>query len=249
MIKLSVYAGPLEGANLHTRLAWLDLAYHEVDYYSTYKVCLFQNGQGCSPTLLLHNYPRWSSSLWDLMARAISICLNTQRGVTEDDKEFLPAELSPNDKIAFADELSVSVEHHTGGKVTKIRTLCTMSIKRLRKKGQYKASLTDNLGQEVQDIEVVYRPSIFEPCLLVAKVACQQLHGNSDSLPARPKLVVPQPQSEGKYRWVCVNAVREPAKSGFIRWLSESRITIIESDLFGEVVDADYYARFLKESI
>lgn len=249
MIKLSIFAGPLESANLHTRLAWLDLAYHEVKPYANYKTCLFQNGLGCSPTVMLRTYPRWSSSIWDLMARAISLCLNTLKEGEGQDLEVLPEPIGGSKAIAFADEISATVEHHAGGKVTRIRTVCTMSIKRGRKKGSYVASLTDNMGQSFDGIEVVYRPSVFQPALLVAKVACQHLHGDSTKLPARPLLVLPRPQDEEGYNWICVHAVREPAKSGFLRWLSESKIPLITSDMYGEVVDADYYAQFLTESL
>lgn len=249
MIKLSIFAGPLESANLHNRLAWLDLAYHEVRPYASYKACLFQSGQGCSPTVLLRSYPRWSSSIWDLMARVISLCLNVQGKEEGQDLEVLPEPIGGSKAVAFAEEISATVEHHAGGKVTRIRTVCTMSIKRGRKKGSYVASLTDNMGQSFEGIEVVYRPSVFQPALLVAKVACQHLHGDSNKLPTRPLLVLPRPQAEKGYNWICVHAVREPAKSGFLRWLSESKIPLITSDLYGEVVDADYYAQFLTESL
>lgn len=249
MIKLSIFAGPLESANQHTRLAWLDLAYQDVKPYATYKTCLFQNGHGCSPTYSLSNYPRWSSSIWDLMARAISICLNASKEDSPENLETLPEPINSSKTLAFADELSVTVEHHSGGKVTRVRTICTMSIKRGRKKGSYVASLTDNMGQSFNGVEIAYRPSVFQPALLVAKVACQHLHGDSSNLPPRPKLALPAPQKEAGYTWICVHAVREPAKSGFLRWLSESNIPLITSDQYGEVVGADYYAQFLAESI
>lgn len=248
MIRLSIFAGPLSDASQFTRLAWLDVAYLKVAPYASYKTCLFQNGRGAGPTSVIMDYPRWSSSLWDLLARAICIHLNNQR-LVEDDKESIPPPLVDKPNLAFAEELSVRVEHHSGGKVTRIRTLCTMSVLKGKRKGSYVASLTDNLGKSYEGIEVVYRPSIFEPALLVAMVACKHLHGDSASLPPRPLLVLPSAQEEQGYKWVCVNAVREPAKSGFLRWLAESKEPIIHSDAYGEVVNADLYARFLMESL
>lgn len=249
MIKLSIYAGPIESASLHTRLAWLDLAYHKVGPYSDYKTCLFQNGHGCGPTLILKRYPRWSSSIWDLLARAICINLNASADSELTDPECMPAVNNQTKAIAFAEEISAQVEHHQGGKVTKITTICSMSIKKGRKKGMYAASLSDNMGQSFDNIEVVYRPSVFQPALLVAKVACQLLHGDPESLPSRPLLLLPHAQEEGGLKWVCVHAVREPAKRGFMRWLAESNIPLIHSDQFGEVVNADCYAQFLVESL
>lgn len=248
MLKVSIHAGPLESANLNTRRAWLDLAYHEVGPYSDYKACLFQNGKGCGPTLFLRRYPRWSASIWDLVVRALCICLNSDRGA-EGDLEHLPLAITGSKALAFADELSVVVEHHAGGKVTRIRTLCSMHIKRGRKKGLYVASLSDNLGQSFQNIEVLYRPAVFEPALLVAMVACKHLHSDETSLPARPLLMLPVVQEEAGQKWVTPHTVREPAKSGFLRWLAESKVTCVQSDSMGEVVNADYFAQFLVESL
>ena len=248
MLKVSIHAGPLESANLNTRRAWLDLAYHEVGPYSDYKACLFQNGKGCGPTLFLRRYPRWSASIWDLVVRALCICLNSDRGA-EGDLEHLPLAMAGSKALAFADELSVVVEHHAGDKVTRIRTLCSMHIKRGRKKGLYVASLSDNLGQSFQNIEVLYRPAVFEPALLVAMVACKHLHSDETSLPARPLLMLPIVQEEAGQKWGAPHTVREPAKSGFLRWLAESKVTCVQSDTMGEVVNADYFAQFLVESL
>lgn len=249
MIKVSIFAGPLETANLNARRAWLDLAYHEVGPYSDYKTCLFQNGFGCGPTLLLKRYPRWSASIWDLIARVICINLNANGAPESENLEFMPGPIQTGKHIAFAEELSVSVEHQSGGKVTRNRALCSMNIKKGRRKGMYVASLTDNLGQSFSNIEVTYKPSVFQPALLVAKVACQHLHGDAETLPEKPVLMLPTAQVEGGQKWICVNAVREPARSGFQRWLAESKIPLIESEQFGEVAHADNYARFLVESL
>lgn len=77
----------------------------------------------------------------------------------------------------------------------------------------------------------------------------QHLHGDSTKIPSRPLLILPRPQAEKSYNWIFEPAIREPAKSGFLHWLSESKIPLNTSDLHGEVVGADYYAAFLETSI
>lgn len=249
MIRLQIFAGGKATASVFTRLAWLELAYHKVDAYSDYKACLFQNGKGCGPTVFIKNYPRWSSSFWDLLARAIVISLNSTTGGDGEELEFMPPVTVSPKRLAFVDEVWVSVEHVSGGKVTKIRAICEMSVKRDKRKGSYVASLTDNMGNSFEGVRFKYHTDVLIPALLVAKACCAHLTGNTYDLPARPLLWIPKPIPDGTRKIVCVNAVKEPAKSGFNRWLMESRVSTENHPDYGEVVESDYYAQFLIESL
>lgn len=72
MLRISVHAGLPSGASRYNRSDWLDIGYERLDADAEYKIVLFQAGIGACEPILLTGYPRWSASLWDLIARAIA---------------------------------------------------------------------------------------------------------------------------------------------------------------------------------
>lgn len=73
MLRVSVHAGLPSQASRYNRLGWLDVGYEDLKPVANYKVFLFEAGVGARETVYLENYPRWSSSLWDLVARAMAL--------------------------------------------------------------------------------------------------------------------------------------------------------------------------------
>lgn len=73
MLRVSVHAGLPSQASRYNRLGWLDIGYATLSPIANYKVFLFESGIGGREPVYLDNYPRWSASLWDLVARALAL--------------------------------------------------------------------------------------------------------------------------------------------------------------------------------
>jgi hypothetical protein len=73
MLRVSFHAGLPSQASRYNRLGWLDIGYAKLSPIANYKVFLFEAGIGGREPVYLDNYPRWSASLWDLVARAMAL--------------------------------------------------------------------------------------------------------------------------------------------------------------------------------
>ena len=73
MLRVSFHAGLPSQASKYNRLGWLDIGYATLSPIANYKVFLFEAGIGGRDPVYLDNYPRWSASLWDLVARALAL--------------------------------------------------------------------------------------------------------------------------------------------------------------------------------
>jgi hypothetical protein len=72
MLRLSINAGRLSERNDANQLAVLDIAYQKRAALADYIVALTLRQQGELEPAVVANYPRWSGSLWDLVARALT---------------------------------------------------------------------------------------------------------------------------------------------------------------------------------
>ena len=77
MLRVTVHAGRPSQATRFNRQDWIDIGYQKLGVEATYKVVLWEQGIGARQPVYLESYPRWSSSLWDLVARAIALALWT----------------------------------------------------------------------------------------------------------------------------------------------------------------------------
>ena len=76
MLRISLHASSLAQTSRFNRVAWLDLAYAKLEPVADYKVLLFEVGDGAREPRTLPQYPRWSASLWDLVARGLALALH-----------------------------------------------------------------------------------------------------------------------------------------------------------------------------
>ena len=72
MLKVSLHAGQLATRNASNQLAVLDIAYAKQEALADYLVALSLRGVGEVAPDMVTNYPRWSASVWDLTARALT---------------------------------------------------------------------------------------------------------------------------------------------------------------------------------
>lgn len=72
MLRVYLHAGGLDERNLGNQLASIDIAYAKKSALADYLVGMNLRSHGeVEPDYVLR-YPRWSASLWDLVARALT---------------------------------------------------------------------------------------------------------------------------------------------------------------------------------
>lgn len=91
MLRVTIHSGLPSEASRFNRTDWIDIGYQKLDWNADYKVVLVENGIGARQPVILAGYPRWSSSLWDLTARAIALALWTAPPAHDIRQGFEPA--------------------------------------------------------------------------------------------------------------------------------------------------------------
>lgn len=72
MLKVYIHSGTLGTRSLGNQLAIVDIAYAKRHYLADYAVAMTMKGAGEVKPDMVTNYPRWSGSVWDLVARALT---------------------------------------------------------------------------------------------------------------------------------------------------------------------------------
>lgn len=240
MLKVSVHSSALADATAANRMGWLDIAYSRLDALADYRAVLFAQGHGTVAEAVVENYPRWSGSVFDLVARAIAVCLER--------KEMLP--VPPRERrCAYARVLSVVVEHVGNASPAPRRQLGTLDI-RMTRRGSYEAVMAEDIFGERRAVAIPYAPKVLIAWQLVAYTIAACLC-DLPVLPARPALALPPERDESGTPALLVQSLPQPARAGFVRWLQTARrLDGIRGDVDGrEVVPYDEYLRFLKEAV
>jgi hypothetical protein len=244
MLRVSIHAGPPEGCNQFNQRAWLTISYDRLSPVADYNIVLFQYGVGATPTYSLTKYPRWSSSLWDLVARSIAIALN------DSSSEAAP-ELETKDKqFAFMSELSAVIEHIPAGSYTRRSVLSTVSVRQPeRKRGTYKAKFEEHTMKAVTTAPFEFKPAFLRPEELLLHACMHRLTGKAE-MPPRPALCVPQPVIMDGEKYVPVHRLVEPARTGLVLWLAKyGEQPLAHEDAPQGLVPGDRYSLFLSEAV
>jgi hypothetical protein len=244
MLRVNIHAGRYEHAAQGNLTDWVDIAYERQAAVSDYKVVLFCTGVGAKDVCVLKNYPRWSTSLWDLVARAIAIAL--MPGTNPDGGELAP--VVRGKRVAFAEEMCAILRYTTAAGA-KERELGSMQIRRFKKgRGVYQATLHEDLQPSRSALPFVFAPSFLRPAELILRAATVALTGDHARLPPRPPLQMPRTEMVGGKKYVPIHRLREPARTGFLRWLhAQGREPDAHADArLGIVSDADFQ-KFLKQ--
>lgn len=243
MLRVNIHAGRYEDASQGNLTDWLDIAYQRQNAVADYKVVLFCSGVGAKDPCVLKNYPRWSTSLWDLVARAIAIALTP--GTNPDGGE-LPAVLRGK-HVAYAEEMC-AILRYTAPTGAKDREVGSMQIRRFRKgRGVYQATLHEDLHPSRSALPFVFAPSFLRPAELILRAATVALTGDHARLPPRPPLQMPRTEVIAGVKHVPIHRLKEPARTGFLRWLhAAGRAPIAHPDArLGIALDKDFQ-KFLK---
>lgn len=73
MLRVSIHSALPSQVSRFNRTDWIDIGYQTLASHAEHKIVLFEAGRGAREPVRLRAYPRWSSSLWDLAARAIAL--------------------------------------------------------------------------------------------------------------------------------------------------------------------------------
>ncbi len=216
MLRVSIHAGPLAAVSRFNRIDWVDIGYERLDALADYKVAHFSIDQGAASPVLLRNYPRWSSSLWDLVARAIAKALSPTPEARDD---VAPPMEAPKPGAAFADAVSAVIEHAPlAGRPG--RRLGAMEVLRHpRTRAIYRARVDEDLQPSLSTLPFAFAPRVLCPAELVMRAAMMRVSGQAVAMPPRPALCLPTPRLVDGKPYVAVRQLPEPARTGFLRWL------------------------------
>ena len=247
MLKVNIHAGPLRAISSFNNVGWVEIAYERLDSVADYKTMLYQKGIGAQLQTSIYKYPRWSASLWDLTARAIALGLRDDLDCLD---EELPTLATTGKRFAFASQICAVIEHTPPAGEQHRRILGTASISQHgRKRGTYVASFEEHTAMTRTTLPFDFRPACLRPAELLM-YACLQHLTSSDKLPPRPGLCIPQAVMVDNEKYVSIQSLVEPAKTGFEKWLfTVGKPPIPQPGAALGVAKEALYVQFLREAV
>lgn len=243
MIKVTLHAGGVAGASLFNMLGKLDFGYEKLDAVADYKAELFACGVGAYPMAFIKDYPRWSASIWDLVARIVCQSLYLREELPE-----LPWDWSTKDR-AYARKMSAVVEHWADGEQTRRARIGTAEITMGTRRCNYTCVLWDDLTGERESEMFRHAPEVLTHWDLLCRAINWTDHGQWQ-LPARPPLLLPTTFEHEGATLVSLGKLRQPARDGIRRWLADQELRAREvADMPSGAVDEGTFTRFLRSAI
>lgn len=233
MLRVHLHTGDLGARSPGNQLAVLDIAYAHKTALADYLVGMVARGQGEVEPDYLRRYPRWSGSLWDLTARALTRVLYRA--------DQAPEAPEPDRRCAYATRLCAVVERVTldGAGVE----LGWASIaQRGRERGYYTVVLEEDiLGQHSG--EFAYGSKRLDARDLLLRAINWALFGKPTLGPAPALILPPTLCIDGEDRFH-VQALQEPARTGFERYRATSLPAVAVAEPLARAQD---YVDFLMQ--
>lgn len=206
MLKVLIHSGTIATRCAANELAVLDIAYANRDALADYFVALSLRGEGEVEPDKVTNYPRWSASLWDLTARALTRVLYRN--------DLAPSSGTPDRRCAYATRICAVVERVTLGE--RGVELATVEIAQTgTQRGVYTAQFEEDiLGKRTANFS--YGLKSLNPADLLLRAICWSLYG-TDVLGPRPVLPLPPSMRIDGVDRFHIDALAEPARTGFLR--------------------------------
>lgn len=240
MLKVSLHHATPARVTARNVLGRLDIGYAKLDAVADYKVVMTAAGVGELPPAQIKDYPRWSASVWDLVARAICMCLNR--------REAIEGDLSGRTG-AFIDDMSAVVEHWPDGLDIRRSIVGTAHVQMRRRRCRYTATFHDDILGTSESTVFTHAPDGLSPWDLLARAFAWTTHERFE-LPPRPALYTPIPVEHAGESFVCLETVAEPASTGIARWLQKlDRKTTTVSLLNGPCVTEKCFVEFLRKAV
>ena len=231
MLKVTIHTGDIASHTAHNELAALHIAYAKREALADYLVAMSLRGAGEIEPDLLEKYPRWSASLWDLTARALTRLLYRA--------DQAPPTATPDRRCAYATRICAVIEGASGD--DRGRQLATVEIAQNQgRRGVYTAIFNEDiLGRRTADFS--YGLKSMNSADLLLRAICWTFHG-SDVLGRMPALALPPLiRIDGVDRFH-IEALVEPARTGFLRHVGVNFPAARAPD---PLPKADDYAYFL----
>lgn len=227
MIRVIIFSGDLATLNPGKQLAVLDIAYAKKGHLFHYLVAMSLRGVGEMPPDGVASYPRWSASLWDLVARGLTRVLYRA--------DQAPALGEPDRRCAYATKICAVIEKAT--LTERAVELGTVEIaQKTGQRGHYTATFTEDVMGS-REAHFVYGQKQLNPADLLLRAICWALF-DQDQMGPTLKL-------DDGFDYFHLEALREPAKTGFLRYLEHS---MPAGTPWNTMPKAKEYARFLSES-
>jgi hypothetical protein len=231
MLKITVHSGLLATRCPGNQLCVLDIAYAKKTAVANYLVALSLKGQGEVAPDMVTGYPRWSGSLWDLTARALTRVLYRA--------DQAPLCSPPDKRCAYATRVCAVIERSSlHGSTVK---LASVEITQAgNERGVYTAKFEEDISGS-RTVDFTYGLKSLNPADLLLRAICWALFGKEVLGPAPALIVPPFIKVDGVERFH-VDALNEPAKTGFARY---RRASLIESEVPEPMAKGEDYVRFL----
>lgn len=225
MLRVYLHSSSLKQRSPGNLMVALDVAYARQGAFSDYLVAMSLAGTGEVAPDRLEKYPRWSASLWDLVARALTRIL-----YRADQAQPLA---KPDKRCASASRMCAVIERSTLGDHG--LQLGTAEIEQVAgQRGRYLVRLTEDI-LEPRSAEFSYGLKSLNPADLLLRALCFALYGQ-DTLGPRPRLILPATIRLEGVELFDVAALAEPARTGFLRF---------KGPMCEPLGKADDYATFL----
>lgn len=233
MLRVHVHTGLLRERNAGNVVAVIDIGYVKKAALADYMVGMTRKGQGEVEPGFVRQYPRWSASLWDLVARAITQLLYRSDGAPAVDK--------PDRRCAYATKLCAVIERLSPDNQAVVLGKAEM-LQVGQRRGVYQVRLEEDIHGEHTG-ELVYGTKRLDLVDLLLRGICQALYAQ-DVPGAWPSLILPATVLiHGEQRFH-VQALDEPARTGFERWRG---INFPMTAAPEPLARADDYVKFLME--
>ncbi len=242
MFKVTLHSGVVKKVALHNMLGRLDFGYEKLAAVATYKSELFVCGVGSLNLRYLENYPRWSSSIWDLIARLVTVGLYTQEKLPT-----LPSSAAANG--AYMRSLCAVVEHWADGEETRRAQVATAQLSMGVRPCDYVCELFDDLTGTRTSPQFRHAPEVLQPWDLLARAVSWTEAGQS-SLPARPPLRVPPVFEEDGVECISMGKLCVQARVGLHNWLARQGLKPKQPVGQGSAfVPAAVFTKFLESAL
>jgi hypothetical protein len=234
MLKVAIHSGVLSSRSATNQLAALDIAYQKKSALADYVVALSLRGSGEVAPAFIRNYPRWSTSAWDIIARALAQTLYRS--------DQIPSSGKADRRCAYATRLCASVERMTAaGRGHEVGTV--EILQEGARRGLYTATFEEEvLGQRRTQFE--YGCKALNPAELLMRAICWAYFG-TDVIGPMPKLILPPAlKIDGTERFHLA-ALDEPALTEFQRY--QAIRAKLGAEPLNNLARAEDYVRFLME--
>ncbi|MFA6313851.1 MAG: hypothetical protein WCV99_03060 [Sterolibacterium sp.] len=234
MLKVFLHTGTLERRIPANQLGVLDIAYAKQDVLSDYNVAMSLSSTGELAPAVVKQYPRWSASLWDLTARALSQMLYRT--------DTPPSTGKPDRRCAYATRICAVIERATVAESGV--QLGTVEIAQLgRQRGRYLATFDEDI-QGARSAEFEYGRKVLNPADLLMRAICWAWFGKDVPGPRPPLILPPVLRMEGMERFH-VEALAEPARTGFKRYQADGKC--FKEEGTADLPRAEDYVKFLMQ--